>query len=144
MTTDTARHRAVALVRSYYAAFNRGDWAAMTTLLTDDVAHDLNQGPRETGRPAFDAFLARMQRSYRERLEDIVVMADDDGLRAATEYVVHGEYLADDPGLPPANGQRYVLPGGGFFTLRELENGELRIARVSNYYYLEDWVAQVK
>lgn len=144
MTDTTARHRATALVRDYYAAFNRGDWAGMTALLCDDVAHDLNQGPRESGRDAFDAFLARMARSYRERLEDIVVMTADDGLRAAAEYVVHGEYLTDDAGLPPARGQRYVLPGGAFFTLRADADGGLRIARVSNYYNLEDWVAQVR
>lgn len=144
MPDTTARQRAADLVRDYYAAFNRGDWAGMTALLTDDVVHDLNQGPRETGRAAFDAFLARMARSYRERLEDIAVMADDGGLRAAAEYVVHGEYLVDDAGLPPARGQRYVLPGGAFFALRAEADGGLRIARVSNHYNLDDWIAQVR
>ena len=132
--SDTTR-----LVEAYYAAFNAGDRAAMLALLTDDVAHDLNQGARETGRDAFAGFMQRMDASYRERLADIVVMASADGRRAAAEYVVHGEYLADDAGLPPANGQRYVLPGGAFF---EIADG--RIARVSNYYNLEDWLAQVR
>ena len=130
--------RATELVLSYYAAFNRGDWAVMLALLTDDVAHDLNQSGRETGRDAFAAFLARMDRSYREQLRDIVVMAAPDGARAAAEYVVHGEYLVADEGLPPANGQRYVLPGGAFFDIRDG-----KIARVTNYYNLEDWIAQV-
>lgn len=133
-----AHDRATTLVLDYYAAFNRGDRDAMLALLTDDVAHDLNQGPRETGRDAFVAFMARMDRSYREQLRDIVVMASPDGARAAAEYVVHGEYLADDEGLPPANGQTYVLPGGAFFDLRDG-----RIARVTNYYNLQDWIAQV-
>jgi steroid delta-isomerase-like uncharacterized protein len=110
----------------------------MLALLTDDVAHDLNQGARETGRAAFVAFMQRMDTSYRERLEDIVVMASPDGARAAAEYVVHGAYVADDAGLPAANGQRYVLPGGAFFDIRDG-----RIARVTNYYNLEDWIAQV-
>ena len=127
------------LVEAYYAAFNAGDRAAMLALLTDDIAHDLNQGSRETGRAAFADFMQRMDASYRERLADIVVMVSADGRRAAAEYVVHGEYLADDAGLPPANGQRYVLPGGAFF---EIADG--RIARVSNYYNLEDWLAQVR
>lgn len=131
--------RATALILDYYAAFNRGDWNAMLALLTDDVVHDLNQGARETGRDAFAAFLARMDRSYREQLRDIVVMATHDGTRAAAEYVVHGEYLVADEGLPPARGQRYVLPGGAFFDLREG-----RIARVTNYYNLQDWIAQVE
>lgn len=133
-----AHDRATTLVLDYYAAFNRGDRTAMLALLADDVAHDLNQGARETGRDAFAAFMARMDRCYREQLRDIVVMASPDGSRAAAEYVVHGEYLADDEGLPPANGQRYVLPGGAFFDLREG-----RIARVTNYYNLQDWIAQV-
>ena len=48
---------AIALIQRYYDAFNRGDWAAMLDCLTDDVAHDLNQGGREHGREAFRAFL---------------------------------------------------------------------------------------
>ena len=126
------------LIRAYYAAFNAGDRAAMLALLSDDVVHDLNQGARETGREAFAAFMRRMDTSYRERLDDIVVMTSSDGTRAAAEYVVHGEYVADDAGLPPARGQRYVLPGGAFFAIRDG-----RITRVSNYYNLEDWIAQV-
>lgn len=133
------RHdRAIELVLRYYAAFNRGDWDGMLDCLDDGVVHDLNQGARETGREAFAAFLRRMHASYREQLRDVVVMASDDGDRAAAEYVVHGEYLREDPGLPPANGQRYVLPGGAFFELRDG-----RIVRVSNYYNLQDWIAQV-
>ena len=133
-----AHDRSTELVLAYYAAFNRGDRDAMLALLSDDVAHDLNQGAREIGRDAFAAFMARMDRCYREQLRDIVVMASPDGSRAAAEYVVHGEYLADDEGLPPANGQTYVLPGGAFFEIRDG-----RIARVTNYYNLQDWIAQV-
>ena len=127
-----------ALIRRYYDAFNQADWPAMLDCLADDVAHDVNQGGRETGREAFRAFLGRMERSYREQLGDIAVMVSADGGRAAAEYVVHGQYLADDEGLPPAKGQRYVLPGGAFFEIRDG-----RIARVTNYYNLNDWIAQV-
>ena len=140
MIVDGTRQsdRAIELVLAYYAAFNRGDTVAMLDLLADDVAHDINQGARETGKAAFAAFLARMARCYREQLRDIVVMANEAGDRAAAEYVVHGQYLADDEGLPPASGQAYVLPGGAFFDVRDG-----LIARVSNYYNLQDWVAQV-
>lgn len=127
------------LILAYYDAFNRGDRDAMLALLADDVVHDLNQGARETGRAAFAAFMARMDRCYAERLTDIVVMVSDDGTRAAAEYIVHGAYRADDDGLPPARGQQYVLPGGAFFALRDG-----RIARVTNYYNLADWIAQVE
>ncbi|MET3651003.1 ketosteroid isomerase-related protein [Dyella japonica] len=128
----------IALIARYYDAFNRGDWEAMLDCLTDDVVHDINQGHREKGRDTFRRFLERMNRCYREQLRDIVPMASADGSHAAAEYVVHGEYLADDDGLPPAHGQRYVLPGGAFFDIRDG-----RIARISNYYNLQDWIAQV-
>lgn len=131
--------RATEVVLDYYAAFNRGDWEAMLVLLDEGVVHDLNQGARETGKAAFARFLARMEASYREQLHDIVVMTSPDGNRAAAEYVVHGTYLASDPGLPEARGQSYVLPGGAFF---EIHDG--RIHRVTNYYNLEDWIAQVR
>jgi len=132
------RQSAIEQIQRYYDAFNRGDWTAMLDCLHADVVHDLNQGARETGREAFAAFLQRMDASYREQLRDIVVMAADDGARAAAEYVVYGQYLRADEGLPPANGQIYVLPGGAFFELRDG-----RIARVTNYYNLQDWIAQV-
>jgi steroid delta-isomerase-like uncharacterized protein len=127
------------LVRAYYDAFNRGDREAMLALLTEDVAHDVNQGGREVGKEAFRRFLARMDRSYREELADIVVMASPDGGRAAAEFTVHGTYLAADEGLPPARGQTYRLPAGAFFEIQ----GD-RIARVTTYYNLKDWIAQVE
>jgi steroid delta-isomerase-like uncharacterized protein len=130
---------AAALIRAYLDAFNRGDRAAMLALLTEDVAHDVNQGGREVGRDAFAAFMARMDRCYRERLADIVVMAEPSGTRAAAEFTVHGEYLATDEGLPEARGQRYSLPAGAFYAIRDG-----RIARVTMHYNLADWIAQVK
>ncbi len=130
--------RAVEIVLGYYAAFNRGDRDGMLALLADGVVHDLNEGERQVGKPAFAAFMQRMDASYREQLRDIVVFATQDGDRAAAEYVVHGEYLRDDEGLPPAKGQKYVLPGGAFFDIRDD-----RIARVTNYYNLQDWIGQV-
>lgn len=133
-----ASDRVIETVLRYYAAFNRGDADGMLDLLTEDVAHDANQGDRSVGIEAFRAFLARMNRCYREQLRDIVVTATQDGCRAAAEYVVRGEYLADDEGLPPARGQRYELPGGAFFEFRDG-----RIARVTNYYNLADWIRQV-
>lgn len=130
--------RSIELILAYYAAFNHGDWDGMLALLGEDVAHDPNQGARETGRAAFAAFLARMEACYREQLRDIVVMASLDGERAAAEYVVHGQYHHSDAGLPAATGQTYVLPGGAFFEIRDD-----RIVRVSNHYNLQDWIAQV-
>lgn len=127
-----------ALLRRYYAAFNAADWAAMLDCLTEDVAHDINQGLRETGRPAFAAFLARMERCYRERATDLAVMISEDGHRGAAEFTIHGTYLAADAGLPPAQGQEYTLPVGAFFAFCDG-----RIARVTNLYNLQNWLRQV-
>lgn len=129
---------AVALIESYYAAFNANDMTAFLRLLHDDVVHDINQGNREIGKPAFAAFMERMRAKYEERLVDIAVMANGDGTRAAAEFVVLGRYVQTDEGLPPARGQTYRLPGGAFF---EIRGG--KIARVTNYYNLRDWLAQV-
>jgi steroid delta-isomerase-like uncharacterized protein len=134
----TQQQQTIALIERYYAAFNAGDGEGMLACLTDDIAHDVNQGDRETGKDAFRAFLGRMDRAYRERLADIAIMANADGSRAAAEFIVHGEYLVGDEGLPPAHGQTYVLPAGAFF---EIDGGLIR--RVTVYYNLADWIAQV-
>ena len=129
-------------VRAYYAAFNAGATDAFLALLTDDVIHDISQGGRETGRDAFRRFVAHMDRCYRETLTDLVVMVSPDGTRAAAEFMVHGTYLATDPGVPagtaPAHGQAYTLPAGAFFELRDG-----KVARISNHYNLGDWIRQV-
>lgn len=134
----SGRDATAALIERYYAAFNAGDNDAMLACLTEDVAHDINQGGRQSGKAAFRDFLAHMDRCYRERLAEIVVITAPDGARAAAEFVVHGEYLATDAGLPPATGQTYVLPAGAFFEIRDGA-----IARVSVHYNLADWIAQV-
>jgi steroid delta-isomerase-like uncharacterized protein len=134
----TPREAALATLKQYYDAFNRGDHDGMLACLTDDVAHDVNQGGRETGKDKFRAFLKHMERTYAERLEEIVLMASENGTRGAAEFIVHGQYLADDEGLPPATGQRYVLPAGGFFEFRDG-----LISRVTVYYNLADWIGQV-
>ena len=121
------------IVRAYYDRFNAGDWEGMLALLAEDVAHDLNHGDREIGRDAFRAFLKRMEGSYKERLENIVILGE--GARVAAEYLVAGKYIKTDEGLPPATGQTYRLPGGAFF---DVAGG--RITRVTNYYNLDQWL----
>ncbi|MDE2436301.1 MAG: nuclear transport factor 2 family protein [Sphingomonadales bacterium] len=133
-----SRAQTLALLTRYYAAFNAGDWQGMLDCLDENVVHDINQGGSQHGKAAFRAFLAHMERCYRERLEGVVLMASEDGARCAAEFTVHGEYLATDEGLPEADGQTYVLPAGAFFSLT---GG--RIDRVTVYYNLADWCAQV-
>ncbi|MGK8707723.1 nuclear transport factor 2 family protein [Metapseudomonas otitidis] len=129
---------AAELVKAYYDAFNAGDMPAFLALLSEDVVHDINQGERQQGKAVFSAFMEKMNRCYKERLTDIVIMPSADGSRVAAEFVVHGQYLVGDEGLPPAHGQTYVLPAGAFF---HVHAG--KIARVTNYYNLTDWIEQV-
>jgi steroid delta-isomerase-like uncharacterized protein len=133
-----ARSETAALIRRYYEAFNAGDSAGMIACLTDDVIHDVNQGERRTGLDKFKAFNARMDHHYQEKLENVVVLVSKDGQRAAAEFNVHGVYKATDSGLPEAAGQKYALPAGTFFAIRDG-----KIARVTTYYNLTDWIAQV-
>lgn len=138
----SAAAAAESLVRAYYDAFNRHDAEAFLALLAPDVAHGVSQGGFERGRDAFRAFVAHMDRCYLERIEDLVVMTEPTGTRAAAEFTVHGRYIRTDPGVPdgtaPARNQPYVLPAGAFFTL---EGGQ--VARITNHYNLGDWVRQV-
>ena len=134
-----SRDAAQALIRDYYSAFNAGDVDGFLALLTEDVVHDINQGGREKGKKAFAAFLARMNRSYEEQIVEIEVLVNDNGSRAAAEFIVLGKYLKSDEGLPPASGQTYRLPAGAFFEIRDG-----KVARISNYYNLKDWLKQVR
>lgn len=131
--TETA-----ALIERYVAAFNASDSEGMLACLSEDVAHDINQGGREIGKDRFRWFLGMMDRHYREQLSDVAVMVGEGGGRAAAEFTVRGTYLSTADGLPEANGQTYSLPAGIFF---EVDDG--LITRVTTYYNLADWEAQV-
>lgn len=134
----SARDNAIATIEAYFAAFNQGDTVGMEALVSDDIEHHVNQGGIRRGRELFAEFNRHMSRCYRENLTGITALASEDGSRAAAEFTVNGEYLADDEGLPPASGQRYCLPAGTFFSLRDG-----KITRIATHYNLQDWIAQV-
>ena len=133
-----AADRTSALILRFYAAFNRGDVEAMLDCCAEDLVHDVNQGQREVGRAAYRAHLENLLRCHRVEVRDIVVMSVDDGTRAAAEFVQHGTYQDTTAGLPAANGQRYVLPSGGFFTVHLG-----KIARIAHHYNLRERAAQI-
>ena len=125
------------VVESYFAAFNAKDIPAMLDCLSEDVAHHVNQGEVRRGKEAFADFCAHMSRCYDETLTELVIFDAVAG-RAAAEFVVNGTYLATDDGLPEAQGQTYCLPAGSFFDI-----AQGKITRVTTYYNLRDWMAQV-
>jgi len=128
-----------ALIREYYKRFNQQDVEGFLALLDENVVHDISQGGRESGKPAFRKFLEHMNRTYREEVRDLSVMVDATGTRAAAEFTLLGTYMATDGDLPPARGQRYTLVVGAFF---ELKNG--KVTRISNHYNMKDWLRQVQ
>jgi steroid delta-isomerase-like uncharacterized protein len=128
-----------ALVKRYLDALNASDVQEMLACLHEDVAHDINQGGREIGREKFRWFMAARNRHYREELSDIVVLANEAGNRAAAEFTIRGTYLETAEGRPEANGQHYSLAAGIFF---EIDDG--LISRVTSYYNLVDWIAQLE
>lgn len=126
------------LLKAYYDAFNRQDWATMLSFLDDQVRHDINQGATEVGKDKFKAFLGVMDAHYTEQVKNLVIMSNG-GDRAAAEFNIDGVYKKSQDGLPPANGQKYFIPVGAFF---EIKNG--KIARVTNYYNLPAWMDAVR
>lgn len=127
------------LLERYYAAFNRGDSAAMLELVADDVVHEPSQGAVREGKAEFEAFLDHMNRCYKEEVVDPIFLLSADGVHGAAEFMLNGTYLQTDGDLPAARGQTYRLRVGAFFLIREG-----KIARVSNHYSLADWLAQVR
>lgn len=125
-------------IKIYFDAFNAGDTAAMLDCLSEDVAHHVNEGGVREGKAAFAEFCGHMSRCYDETLTDMVIFSTQDDSRAAAEYTVNGTYLQTDAGLPPAHGQKYRLPAGSFFDLRDG-----KITRITTRYNLSDWTAQV-
>ena len=126
------------LIEAYYSAFNSGDREALLSMLTEDVVHEINEGATETGKEAFRTFLERMDRCYKEQVEELEVFSGSTPSRAAAEFFIRGEYLTTDDGLPDAKGQTYRLRVGAFFDIRDG-----KIARVTNHYNLNEWMKSV-
>lgn len=143
--TAMARMETLELVRAYYDCFNARDIDGTLALLTDDVIHDVSQGGREIGRADFAVCMERMNRCYREQVIDLVIMATDGGENAAAEFTVEGRYLETDRDhpseieLPEASGQYYCIAGRALFEVRDE-----KIARVTDWYDLQDWLRQVE
>jgi steroid delta-isomerase-like uncharacterized protein len=127
-------------IRAYYSAFNAKNWEGMLACVHEEVLHYPNQGTVRKGRAALREFILKNAKAYDEQLTDLVFFASaENEKRLAAEYIVNGAYLMAETGFPEAHGQKYRLPGGAFF---EMKDG--LIARISNYYNLEDWLDQVR
>jgi steroid delta-isomerase-like uncharacterized protein len=126
------------IVKRYYEAFNRKDYADMLSCVHTDIRHEPNQGDPRIGKEKFAEFVQGMEAAYDETLKDMVFFTEPGGNRIAVEFVVHGIYKQGEEGLPPAHGQSYVLPAAAFLEVRDGH-----IARVTTYYNLPLWIALV-
>ena len=135
----TNQEQAKQLIENYYQSFNNGDWDRFFTMLSKSVIHDLNQGERQIGIPKFREFINEMNRCYKEKVVNLVLMTNSDGSRVAAEFIIEGVYHHSQTGLPEAHGQKYRLPVGAFF---EIQNQ--LVTRITNYYNLNDWIQQVE
>lgn len=124
------------LIHAYFDAFNRGDVEGQLATLHSEIEHEINEGDTEVGIEAFRRFKAHMDTCYREQIRDLVVMGN--GSRGAAEFVVDGEYVVTDSGLPEATGQKYSIRAAIF-----AEEREGKISRMTSYYNLKGWIAAI-
>lgn len=130
---------ALNIVKEYYAAFNDKNWDGMLALVADDIRHEPNQGEPREGKELFTAFMKKMDESYEETLTNMkfYVSEENDGTIAA-EFTVNGLYNKAEDGLPPAEGQAYVLPAAAFLKVKDG-----KVTRVATHYNLELWIELV-
>lgn len=126
------------LITTYYNHFNAKDLEGFLDLLTDDVIHEISQGESQQSKETFRKFLHHMNTCYDERAYNIAIMVNEDGSRAAAEFMLDGKYLANDGNLPDAHGQPYILRVGAFFEIRDG-----KVARIANHYNIKDWLTQI-
>ncbi|HSX03451.1 MAG TPA: ketosteroid isomerase-related protein [Rhabdochlamydiaceae bacterium] len=127
------------LIHTYYDAFNKRDMEKFFSLMTEDVAHDVNQRDRQMGKAEFKKFMEVSFDHCKERCFDIVIMTNEKGDHAAAEFMCEGTYLKTAQGFPEARKQQYKLPVGAFF---EIKGG--KISRVTTYYNMSEWIEKVK
>lgn len=137
---DKAKEQTVALVKTYYDALNKKDMNLFFSIMSNDVIHDINQGASETGITKFKTYMKKTNNSFDENLSEILIMVSNDGKHAAAQWVDHGVYYKDYPGMKiHATNQKFTLNGGHFF---EIHDGKL--SRVTTYYNDTNFMEQIK
>jgi len=126
------------IIKNYYDSFNDQNLNHFLNLLDENVIHDINQSKTEIGKAAFSEFMESAYFHYKEKVTDLIIIANEDGSVAAAKFVVEGTYLNTAEELPKAKGQFYRLACGAFFTVKNQ-----KITQVTNYYNLQDWLRQV-
>lgn len=127
------------LIRKFFKHLNAEEWREASLLLSDQILHDINQGPRVIGREPFLKYLVETARYYKEVVSDVFVLSSEDGSRGSAEFYVHGEYLKTHGLLPKAHGQRYEGFHGVFFEIEDQQ-----ISRFSHYFNYQSFLEQLE
>lgn len=134
MSSDLAN----SLVQNYYKTFVAKDLSGFLALLTEDVVHEINQGPTEKGKTQFKTFMEDHFSHGDQCVDDLIVFSSPDGKYATSRFNCSGKYMKTVEGYPPANGQFWKIPVVTYFEIRDD-----RISHVAVYYNLKDWINQV-
>jgi steroid delta-isomerase-like uncharacterized protein len=127
------------LVKTYFEALNKKDMNLFFSIMDSNVEHDIDDGSVEHGIGKFKVFMQKGADSFNEKLDNIVIMVSDDGKYAAARWIDHGVYYKDYAGLDVrASNQKYTLPGGHFFEVRDG-----KISCVATYYNATDFMKQI-
>lgn len=127
------------LIRKFFTHLNAEQWMEASLLASDQILHDINQGPRVIGREPFLKYLVETARYYKEAFSQLFVLASEDGSRGSVEFYVHGEYLKTHGLLPKAYGQRYEGFHGVFFEIEDQQ-----ISRFSHYFNYQSFLEQLE
>jgi len=127
------------LIADYVAALNAHDPNRVAALYTDDAVAEqmVRDGGVFRGREEIAGLIA----SNLEGVPDLVVTPAAtivEGDRIAWEWIYHGSYTGQYPGLPAGEGQPIELHG---VSLLELRDGQ--IVRERLYFDNDDFLAQV-
>ena len=106
--------------RAYIAAFNRGDFDAVTANYTDDVELVNGAGARLVGKQAIVDFYHKVRADTDRTIEIVECFADDDGVAAdlKSEFVATRD-APDFPSGPMAKGDRLRINSFALYTLRD-------------------------
>lgn len=129
---------ALALIENFYDAFNRQNIRQILALVSENIAHDHNEGKMALGKPAFQHHLQTTFEHFKSAVHNPIILASESGRHASAKFHLSGVYVKTFPQYPEANGQGYVLTAGEFF---ELENKE--IIRYTQYFNLHSLLGQL-
>ncbi|MBV7410748.1 nuclear transport factor 2 family protein [Maritimibacter sp. DP1N21-5] len=128
---DRAAVRSV--VDRSWKAICTGNWEALAEITVDDVIMEFSEATFVRGRADARAFWQYYYANYRMHVTQMNIIPQ--GNMAAVEATLELTYHTTKPGLPPATGQKIVMPVAVFVTLREG-----KIARSRFVYSLADWM----